>query len=163
MDDSINPASADDVGHRGQPAGLPQGPHFPTTSAAALTPLRLLLQPSGMTLELTRPDVLVGRHSECDVRLPLPDVSRKHCRFQFQGGCWEVVDQNSLNGVFVNEQRVERAVLRQGDRVTLGGFTFLVELPADAVGKAEAESLAQSLFQDRSGARTFWPPRRNAS
>jgi len=153
MDDSNKPSSA---------AGLPQGPHF-ASAAQSLTPLRLLLQPSGMALELTRPDILVGRHSECDVRLPLPDVSRKHCRFQFHAGCWHVVDLSSLNGVFVNDEPVERMVLRQGDRVRIGGFTFLVELPGEAVAGAEAESLAQSLFKNRTGARTIWPPRRQAS
>jgi pSer/pThr/pTyr-binding forkhead associated (FHA) protein len=154
MDDSTNPLPA---------AGLPQGPHFAAAAATSLTPLRLLLQPSGMALELTRPDVLVGRHSDCDVRLPLPDVSRKHCRFQFHGGCWQVVDMQSLNGVFVNDQPVERVVLRQGDRVRIGGFIFVVELPVEAAASAEAESLAQSLFKNRSGSRTLWPPKRNAS
>jgi pSer/pThr/pTyr-binding forkhead associated (FHA) protein len=115
-----------------------------------------------MSLELTRADVLVGRHSECDVRLPLPDVSRKHCRFQFHSGCWQVVDENSLNGTFVNEQAVEKTVLRHGDRVRIGGFTFLVELQAEAVATAEAESLARSLFQERA-ARVLWPPKRQAS
>ncbi len=153
MDDSPKPPPV---------AGLPQGPHF-ASAVPSLTPLRLLLQPSGMVLELTRPDVLVGRHSECDVRLPLPDVSRKHCRFQYHGGCWQVVDLNSLNGVCVNDQPIERMVLRQGDRVRIGGFTFLVELPAEAGASAEAESLAQSLFKNRTAARTIWPPNRQAS
>ena len=50
--------------------------------------LYLVLQPSGATLELMQPDVLVGRHSSADVRLPLPDVSRRHCRLVFGKGCW---------------------------------------------------------------------------
>ena len=47
-------------------------------------------------------DMLIGRHSQADIRLPLPDVSRRHCRFFFGEGVWQVLDLNSLNGVFLN-------------------------------------------------------------
>jgi pSer/pThr/pTyr-binding forkhead associated (FHA) protein len=93
-------------------------------------PLQLLLEPSGLVFSLTRANVLVGRHSEADVRLPLPDVSRRHCRFLFERGLWQVIDLNSLNGVFVNGKRVAQATLHPGDQVSLGGYTFVVEPPA---------------------------------
>ena len=102
-------------------------------------PLRLVLQPSGMAVELTWPDVLIGRHSEADLRLPLPDVSRRHCRFLFANGSWQVVDLNSLNGVLVNGQRVPQAVLNQGDSVTIGGFTFTADLSGQASDQATRE------------------------
>jgi pSer/pThr/pTyr-binding forkhead associated (FHA) protein len=120
--------------------------------------LRLLLQPAGTPLELTRPEVLVGRHSCADVRLPLPDVSRRHCRFVFAGGRWQVFDLQSLNGTYVNDERVEQSDLRAGDRVRLGGFTFLVELLRPAADEAP---LAQRLFPD--GKAETWLPRRKAS
>ncbi len=155
MDDSKMSSSA---------AGLPQGPHFAARAASSVTPLRLVLQPGGMVLELSQPDLLVGRHTDCDVRLPLPDVSRKHCRLQFHAGCWQIVDLKSLNGVLVNDQPVERTVLRQGDRVRIGGFTFVIELAPEAAASAEAENLAQSLFKNRPAGRTAsWPQQRNAS
>jgi pSer/pThr/pTyr-binding forkhead associated (FHA) protein len=91
-------------------------------------PLRLLAQPGGLCIELTKPDMLIGRHSEADVRLALPDVSRRHCRFTFAEGHWQVVDLNSLNGVFVNDERLHEATLCQGDHIRIGGLTFLVDL-----------------------------------
>jgi predicted component of type VI protein secretion system len=114
-------------------AGLPvQGPHWhrhsPVEPPAAVVPLRLVLQSSGYAFELTRPEVVVGRHSAADVRLPLPDVSRRHCRFVFAGDCWQVFDLNSLNGLFVNGERVKEAVLQNGDIIRLGGFTLVVDL-----------------------------------
>jgi pSer/pThr/pTyr-binding forkhead associated (FHA) protein len=125
MDDLPTPAP--DGGH---PL---QGPHWPQTrsktAAPEFFPLRLVLQPSGMVVELGRPDMLLGRHSDADVRLPLPDVSRRHCRFTFSGSRWQVHDLNSLNGVFVNGERVQQATLRAGDAVRIGGFTFTVDLP----------------------------------
>jgi pSer/pThr/pTyr-binding forkhead associated (FHA) protein len=92
--------------------------------------LQLRLLPGGPTVELDRPDMLLGRHSEADIRLALPDVSRRHCRFVFQHGFWKIIDLKSLNGVFVNSERMHEATLYEGDEVRLGGFTFSVHLDA---------------------------------
>jgi pSer/pThr/pTyr-binding forkhead associated (FHA) protein len=75
--------------------------------------------------------MLVGRHSDADVRLAMPDVSRRHCRFHFTKGAWQVTDLNSLNGVYVNDVRLEEAVLSHGDRVRLASLTFLVDLGSE--------------------------------
>jgi pSer/pThr/pTyr-binding forkhead associated (FHA) protein len=115
-----------------------QGPHKdfrPEDLPADFVPLRLVLQPGGLSVELTRPDVLLGRHSEADVRLALPDVSRRHCRFVFQDGQWRVSDLNSLNGLFVNGEQMQETNLYDGDELRLGGFTFLVCVgPAPRIG-----------------------------
>jgi pSer/pThr/pTyr-binding forkhead associated (FHA) protein len=93
------------------------------------------MQPSGMAVLLTQPDMVIGRHSESDVRLPLPDVSRKHCRFLFADGSWQVVDLDSLNGVFVNGVRVCRMLLHHGDMVRIASFVFEVQLPGHGNSK----------------------------
>jgi pSer/pThr/pTyr-binding forkhead associated (FHA) protein len=114
-------------------AGLP----FPEIQGRTATPgdmppgfvpLRLVLLPGGVTLELDVPEMTLGRHSEADLRLPLPDVSRRHCRFTWTGGTWTVSDLASLNGVYVNGRSVERSELTQNDTVGIGGFTFVVDL-----------------------------------
>jgi pSer/pThr/pTyr-binding forkhead associated (FHA) protein len=99
---------------------------------AGFVPLRLLLQPGGLCLEVTRAEALIGRHSSADIRLCLPDISRRHCRCLFTGGQWRIVDQNSLNGTFVNEERVQEAVLHPGDRVRIGSLQFVVQFAAAA-------------------------------
>jgi pSer/pThr/pTyr-binding forkhead associated (FHA) protein len=76
--------------------------------------------------------MLMGRHSDADVRLPLPDVSRRHCRFLFTDGAWEVFDLDSLNGIFINGERLKHAVLRDQDVLTVGGFHFQVDLSGTA-------------------------------
>jgi pSer/pThr/pTyr-binding forkhead associated (FHA) protein len=102
-----------------------------------------VLQPSGASVEVTSADVLVGRHTEADVRLPLPDVSRRHCRLLFVEGCWQVVDLHSLNGVFVNGEQVLQAPLQQGDQLRIGGFTFLVEVgPEEGAVRSILKTLA---------------------
>jgi hypothetical protein len=128
MDDSRKPGE-------GQP-----GPrlHDPGCAAADLpegfVPLRLLLQPGGLCLEMNRPDMLLGRHSEADVRLALPDVSRRHCRFVFEDGGWQVADLNSLNGTFVNDERLDVANLRHGDRIRIASLTFVIDLNGEHAG-----------------------------
>jgi pSer/pThr/pTyr-binding forkhead associated (FHA) protein len=91
-------------------------------------PLRLVLQATGSAVELTRVDMVLGRHSEADVRLPLPDVSRRHCQVVFRQGAWHVRDLKSLNGTFLNDVPVQEAMVCHGDTLRVGGFIFSVEL-----------------------------------
>jgi hypothetical protein len=109
-----------------------QGPHWRQDPAAGaepeLVPLRLCLRPGRFVVELTRSGLVFGRHSSADVRLPLPDVSRRHCRFDHEAGRWMVIDLDSLNGVFVNDALVERAELHHRDTIRIGGFVFDVDL-----------------------------------
>jgi pSer/pThr/pTyr-binding forkhead associated (FHA) protein len=117
---------------------------------ADFIPLRLILQPSGASIELTQPDLLLGRHSQADIRLPLPDVSRRHCRFLFVQGIWQVIDLNSLNGVFLNEEPIRQATVQQGDMLRIGGFTFVVDLSEPGERSAEpelSENLIRGIFK----------------
>jgi pSer/pThr/pTyr-binding forkhead associated (FHA) protein len=132
-----------------------QGPHRQPEGAAGadpdLPPLRLRLRPGKFAVELTRDGLVFGRHSSSDVRLPLPDVSRRHCRFVREAGRWHVIDLDSLNGVFVNDALVRRAELRDGDVLRVGGFVFDVAYgPSDQtvaidVGGAESAEIIRSI------------------
>jgi pSer/pThr/pTyr-binding forkhead associated (FHA) protein len=89
------------------------------------------MQPNDHVIDLNKPDVLVGRQSDADVRMPQPDVSRQHCRFQHGPQGWQIVDLNSLNGVYVNGVRVRRlAILQPGDIVRICNVELCVEDPA---------------------------------
>lgn len=94
---------------------------------APFIPLNLVLDPVGLRVKVSRSDMVVGRHSQADIRLTLPDVSRRHCRLLFEAGQWRVVDLNSANGTFVNGERISQANLYDGDRLQLGNFCFRVE------------------------------------
>jgi hypothetical protein len=128
----------DESHHELEVVGLPvQGPYGRSSPAkrfpCGFVPLRLQLEPGSMAIELTAPDMVLGRHSTSDIRLPLPDVSRRHCRFLYAGGHWQVIDLQSLNGVWVNDQPVQRAPLYPGDRVQIGPLVFRVDAPAPSV------------------------------
>jgi len=105
-------------------------------------PLRLRLQPGDHVIDLTQPDVLLGRQGDADLRMPQPDVSRQHCRFQFTGDNWQILDLDSLNGVFVNGARVRRlAILQPGDQIRICGIELGVEETATAVADGPSEVL----------------------
>src|SRR5438105_2162702 len=113
MDDSITPSGS---------AALPlQGPHWPRTlpleTENAIPPMRLVLQPSGWSIDLTKNETVLGRHTSADVRLPLPDVSRRHCRFLCSDGIWQVYDLDSLNGIYLNGEKVREGILHHGDEL----------------------------------------------
>ncbi len=49
-----------------------------------------------------------------------PTVSRRHARLRLDGDYWVVCDLRSRNGTWVNGWRVEEAIIRDGDRLTMG-------------------------------------------
>lgn len=105
----------------------------PTEVAAAheeAPRLRLILEPDGLLVELSRAEVVVGRHSDADLCLRLPDVSRRHCRFVSAARGWQIFDLGSTNGVYVNGRRVTESALHHGDSVRIGSYTFRVDLHA---------------------------------
>ena len=63
----------------------------------------------------------VGRATGADFIVEAPLVSRVHCRLTaLPSGELEVKDLQSTNGTFVNGTRVERALLKDGDRLGIG-------------------------------------------
>ena len=56
------------------------------------------------------------------------NVSRRHAELVADGDGWTIVDLGSTNGIKVNRQRVDRARLGHGDRITLGLTDFDFEL-----------------------------------
>ena len=63
-----------------------------------------------------------GRSTEADIFLDDVTVSRKHAEFVREGRVFWVRDVGSLNGTYVNRQRIDQAVLHSGDEVQIGKF-----------------------------------------
>ncbi len=64
----------------------------------------------------------IGRHPGSSLFLDDVTVSRNHAVIERTGGAHEIADLASLNGTYVNRQRIERARLRDGDEVQIGKF-----------------------------------------
>src|SRR5688500_7972958 len=66
-----------------------------------------------------------GRHPDSDIFLDDVTVSRRHAEFHRDGGTFTVRDVGSLNGTYVNRERVEAATLSNGDEVQIGKFRLV--------------------------------------
>ncbi|HSS25572.1 MAG TPA: ATP-binding cassette domain-containing protein [Mycobacterium sp.] len=65
-------------------------------------------------------DVVVGSDLRADLRVAHPLIARAHLLLRFDNGRWIAVDNHSLNGVFVNGQRVPRVDIRDGQTINIG-------------------------------------------
>ena len=65
---------------------------------------------------------IAGRHPEADIFLDDVTVSRKHAQFQRKDGNFQVRDLGSMNGIFVNGQRVDGSILEEGSEILIGKF-----------------------------------------
>lgn len=69
--------------------------------------------------------LLIGREEGCDIAISDHSVSRRHASIELQSdGHFEVIDQRSTNGTLLNDQRVERARLKDGDYLHIGNCIF---------------------------------------
>ena len=66
----------------------------------------------------------IGRDASCDVPIDNIGISRTHCRFVCDGGRFFVEDAGSSNGTFVNGERVEAALLEDGDQIRFGSVRY---------------------------------------
>jgi predicted component of type VI protein secretion system len=81
-------------------------------------------------IPLQRPVLLIGRHLECDVRIDMPKISRRHCCLALAYDRVMIRDLGSRNGVRLNGLLVEEAQLHGGDEIAIGPILFRVELEA---------------------------------
>ena len=80
---------------------------------------------TGDTYDVASARCTVGRErSMADVVLRDPNVSRRHAQLTFTGSDWSIEDLNSTNGTLVNNRRITRCPLRNGDLLTFGLSTF---------------------------------------
>ncbi len=75
--------------------------------------------------EISTPVTLLGRGTDCDLRLVDPGVSRHHAEIRIEGPDIVLVDLGSTNGTFVNGQPIRRVTLADGARISLGRTTLV--------------------------------------
>lgn len=80
---------------------------------------------SGSRYLLDEDTVTVGRDPRSDILLDDSTVSRSHAVFRRVPGGYMVQDVGSLNGTYVNRQRVDEAVLRNGDEIMIGKYRLV--------------------------------------
>src|SRR5579871_4465868 len=98
--------------------------------------------------------VTIGRSPDNDLAVDNLAVSNYHARVYVEAGRLVVEDLDSLNGTFVNDLRVERATLHDGDSIWVGKHHIRVStsgdapVPMDSVIKASAPDINETMVLD---------------
>jgi hypothetical protein len=115
--------------------GVPAGGAVLVATRGPNSGSRFVLSPQGTGV------VAIGRHPESDVFLDDITVSRRHAEVRYQEGGFWVHDVGSLNGTYLNRQRIDNAALSSGDEVQVGKFRllFLAAVPTTVAGPGAGE------------------------
>ena len=84
--------------------------------------------------ELGKEDFIIGRNSDCNLQIPVDDVSRHHSRIFFRNEEYYIEDLGSTNGTYVNGITVAKCVLRNSDQIEIGDVRMIfveIETRAD--------------------------------
>lgn len=98
--------------------------------------------------------ISIGRSPDNDLPVDNLAVSNYHARVYFEAGKLVVEDLDSLNGTFLNDMRVERATLRDGDSIWIGKHHIKVDstgdapVPWDSGRKANAPRINETMVLD---------------
>ena len=100
--------------------------------------LELQDQPSNVKKVTVRHDIVIGRGSDCNLRLSAPQISRRHCFMRVGREGVSVTDLDSSNGTFVDGKRLTGGVRQElihGSVLALGAVRFLIRIKEDAVSE----------------------------
>lgn len=95
-------------------------------AAPAKASLQIVRGPQiGIEFDLTGKPLTIGRSPRCDVFLNDMTVSRAHALLEAHGPRFVIRDQNSFNGVWVNNENITERILENGDVIQIGVFVLL--------------------------------------
>ncbi|MEW5795838.1 MAG: FHA domain-containing protein [Candidatus Zixiibacteriota bacterium] len=76
--------------------------------------------------------ISIGRTNDNDIVLENRGVSRKHATIEFNNNAAVIMDNESLNGTFVNNRKISEEVLRDEDTITIGKYTLVYHTESKA-------------------------------
>jgi pSer/pThr/pTyr-binding forkhead associated (FHA) protein len=80
-------------------------------------------------IPLTQAEFLIGRGSDCELRLHGASISRHHCLIRLGAAEVTLTDLGSSNGTYLNGLRItSQAELHHGDEIKVGEFSFWIEV-----------------------------------
>lgn len=80
---------------------------------------------AGQNILLTRLPFVIGRGKQATMRIDNDTVSRRHAKICLSSDTrLEVIDGGSVNGTYVNGERIEAALLEDGDQIRFGSIRF---------------------------------------
>ena len=119
--------------------------------------MRLVLRFDGQDVQefvLDKQDITIGRAATNDITIDNLAISGHHATVYATASGPELVDMNSTNGTFVNEQKINRHHLKDGDIITIGKhqIVFFKDAPFSTAGtdtQSEATVMMSADFQQQ--------------
>lgn len=71
---------------------------------------------------------IIGRKEDCDLRIPLGEISRKHAVMIVEENLVTLRDLGSANGTYVNNKRISEQQVAAGDHIVIGPVVFTVQI-----------------------------------
>lgn len=102
----------------------------------------------GETFVLGKGETVLGRSQQAQVRIPGEGISRMHARIVQVEGSVFIEDLQSANGTFVNDRRIERAPLSEGDKIRLASTSVLKFSYHDRLDEAFQKQMFDAALRD---------------
>ncbi len=115
-------------GHEAALAGIPDGGAVLVVTRGPNAGSRYALAPGDEAV------TTIGRHPDSDIFLDDITVSRRHAEVRRQQDAYWAYDVGSLNGTYLNRERIEKAVLSSGDELQVGRFRLVFLASAGMAG-----------------------------
>jgi pSer/pThr/pTyr-binding forkhead associated (FHA) protein len=80
------------------------------------------------SFSIARDVTVIGRREDCDFRIPLGDISRKHCRLIRDENVLRIEDLGSSNGTYCNGKRIHECEIQPGDTIQIGPVIFVAQI-----------------------------------
>jgi len=77
---------------------------------------------------------IIGRKEDCDLRIPLAEISRKHAMIMVDEKSVTIRDMGSSNGTYINNQKISEQEISAGDHIVIGPVVLTAQIdgqPAD--------------------------------
>ncbi len=111
-----------------------------SSPSAKLVCLDIMLDESlrDLDIRLGVQDETIGRSDNNSIPIKYNKISRNHARITFENNKWVIEDLESANGVYINEQLIDKSAMGQGDIVVIGQIPFRFEIDNPPPGAAVA-------------------------
>ena len=116
------------------------------TRVRTALPRYLLRGVSGTTFGKTfavTDNAIIGRQPDCDIPVPAEEISRHHVRLKVTPEGVHVEDMGSANGTYINNKRIQSALLKPGEELRLDTVRFLLVMPGMDARQQSATSHAK--------------------
>ncbi len=95
---------------------------------------------------------VIGRRRNCDLRIPLDSVSRRHCQLTIEGDQLKIQDLGSRNGTLLNGKPIKENRIKAGDVIKIGPIIFGLQIDGQperfAAKKEEKASAEDTAIED---------------